>query len=187
MTDNLSLTNHFLMAMPNLVDPNFAHSVTYICQHDQQGAMGIVLTQPLDLTIATILAQMDIELKDSNIGKQPVYLGGPVQNDRGFILHQPTGNWDSKLDVTSEVGLTTSRDILEAIALGAGPQRMLFALGYAGWGPGQLEAELTANVWLSGPASTEIMFSVPSHERWAAAAALVGVDLTQLSDQAGHA
>jgi len=187
MAENLSLTNHFLMAMPNLADPNFAHSVTYICQHDQEGAMGIVLNQPLDLTIGTVLAQMDIELEDSNIGKQPVYLGGPVQNDRGFILHQPTGSWDSNLDITSEVGLTTSRDILEAIAHGAGPQRILFALGYAGWGPGQLEAELAANVWLSGPASTEIMFSVPSRERWAAAAALVGVDLTQLSDQAGHA
>ena len=187
MADKLSLTNHFLMAMPSLADPNFAHSVTYICQHDREGAMGIVITQPLEITIGKIMEQLEIEISNTSIAAQPIYLGGPVQSDRGFVVHKPLGNWESKLDIAEDIALTTSRDILEAIARGTGPSSMLFALGYAGWGPGQLEAEIAANAWLSGPATSEIMFATPSEKRWAAAAALVGIDLSQLSDEVGHA
>lgn len=118
---------------------------------------------------------------------QPVYMGGPVQNDRGFVLHEPVGNWEATLQVTDSIGLTSSRDILEAIAQGSGPEHALISLGYAGWGAGQLEEELAANAWLNGPASSKIVFETPSEQRWTAAAALIGVDLNLLSGDAGHA
>lgn len=187
MTETLSLTNHFLIAMPSLPDPNFFHSVTYICQHNEEGAMGIVITNPMDLTLGDVFEQMDIRIRDVEIASRPVYLGGPVQPERGFVIHELPGDWDAMMEISDAVGLTTSRDVLDAISRGEGPKRSLIALGYAGWGPGQLEKEIADNAWLSGPATPEILFDLPTNKRWAAAAALVGVDLNRLSGEVGHA
>lgn len=181
------LTNHFLIAMPQLADPNFFHTVTYICEHNSDGALGIVINRPLDMRLGEIFAHMGIEAADSRAMDMPVYLGGPVQQERGFVLHEPPGDWEASLKITDSLAITTSRDVLAAIANRTGPQRALVALGYAGWGAGQLEQEMADNAWLSGPADTRILFEVPDHERWRAAAALLGVDLNLLSGDAGHA
>jgi putative transcriptional regulator len=182
-----NLTNHFLIAMPGLRDPNFARTVTYICEHTEKGAMGIVVNRPLDLSLADVLEHMSIEAATPGIGDQPVYLGGPVDNERGFVLHTRTTPWNSTLKVTSSIYITTSRDILEAMARGEGPERTLVALGYAGWAGGQLESEMQDNAWLSGPSDIAVLFDLPAGERWAAAARILGVDLTLLSAEAGHA
>ncbi len=187
MKETLTLTNHFLIAMPALPDPNFFHSVTYICQHNEEGAMGIVITNPMELALGDVMEQMDIKVRDVEIASRPVYLGGPVQPERGFVIHELPGDWDAMMEISPTVGLTTSRDILAAISVGDGPKRSLIALGYAGWGPGQLEKEIAENAWLSGPANAEILFDLPTNKRWSAAAALVGVDLTRLSGEVGHA
>jgi len=187
MADNFSLTNQFLIAMPALADPNFHGTVTYICEHNAQGAMGIVINRPLNLTLGEVLNQMNIPPQESAIVDHPVYMGGPVQTDRGFVLHNPAGTWHSMLRINDELGITTSKDILENIATGTGPKQMLVALGYAGWGAGQLEQELAENVWLCGPADNRIIFDTPWRQRWEAAAALMGVDLSQISNQIGHA
>jgi putative transcriptional regulator len=182
-----SLSNHFLIAMPSLEDPNFHHTTTYICEHDEDGALGIVINRPLNMKLGEILQHMDIKTSSEEIFSQPVYMGGPVQNDRGFVLHEPPGDWEATLRVTDSIGVTSSSDILAAIAAGEGPERVLVTLGYAGWGAGQLEQEIAANAWLSGPASTEIVFNTPCEQRWLAAAALIGVDLNLLSGEMGHA
>ena len=187
MTNGTNLTNHFLIAMPALQDENFYHTVTYICEHSEEGAMGIVVNRPLDLDLGEILDQMEIKAEDPKARIQQVFSGGPVQNERGFVLHTNGESWDSTLQITPGINVTTSRDILEAIAACEGPAESLVALGYAGWGSGQLEAELTANAWLSGPADTQIIFKLPVEERWQAAATLLGVDLNLLSGDAGHA
>jgi len=187
MTERLSLNNQFLIAMPALADPNFHGTVTYICEHNDQGAMGIVINRPLSLTLGEVLREMRIATQEDSIGRQAVYMGGPVQTDRGFVLHNPVGEWDSMLRINDEMGITTSKDILEDIAIGAGPQHKLVALGYAGWGAGQLEQELADNVWLCGPADKRIIFDTPWQQRWEDAAALMGVDLNQISNQIGHA
>jgi len=187
MTERLSLTNQFLIAMPALDDPNFHGTVTFICEHNDQGAMGIVINRPLTMTLGEILSQIQIPTQADEIARQAVYMGGPVQTDRGFVLHNPVGEWDSMLRINDELGITTSKDILQDIAVGAGPRRILVALGYAGWGAGQLEQELADNVWLCGPADISIIFDTPWQQRWEAAAALMGVDLNQISDQIGHA
>ena len=182
-----SLSNHFLIAMPALDDPNFHHTTTFICEHDEDGALGVVINRPMNMRLAEILKYMDIEPGSEEISATPVYMGGPVQNDRGFVLHEPSGNWEATLKVTDTIGITSSRDILQAIAAGEGPERAIVTLGYAGWGAGQLEQELADNTWLSGPASSKIVFDTPSEQRWQAAAALLGVDLNLLSSDAGHA
>lgn len=183
----LNLTNHFLIAMPALADPNFTQTVTYICAHSEEGAMGIVINRPLNFGLGEVLAQMQLEAVDPRINDLPVYQGGPVQRERGFILYRPPGQWDSTLCVGGDVGVATSRDILEAISKGHGPKDTLVALGYAGWSPGQLEHELMENAWLSSPADEDILFTVPAQERWRSAAALLGVDIENLSNDAGHA
>lgn len=182
-----SLSNHFLIAMPALSDPNFRHTTTFICEHNDEGALGLVINRPIDLQLGDILDHMGIEAGSSEIATLPVHMGGPVQNDRGFVLHEPLGNWEATLKVTQTTGITSSRDILEAIARGEGPERYFITLGYAGWGAGQLEQELAANAWLSGPASTRIVFETPCEDRWEAAAALLGIDLKLISGDAGHA
>jgi len=187
MNGATDLTNHFLIAMPQLADPNFFHTVTYICEHNADGAMGIVINRPLELKLGEVLEHMDIHARNLEATDRPVYLGGPVQPERGFVLHTPNAPWDSTLAITDRIGITTSRDILAAIAEGAGPDHSLVALGYAGWGAGQLERELADNAWLSGPADEQILFRRPVEERWSAAAALLGVDLNLLSGDAGHA
>ena len=189
MVDASSLANHFLIAMPTLADPNFFRTVTYICEHNREGAVGIIINRPLDLTLGQILDHMGIQLLEPSLGQQPVFLGGPVQRERGFVIHEPVGGWDSSLGVTDTVGLTSSRDILMAMAQGGGPRRSLVALGYAGWGAGQLEQELATNAWLSGPADLRVLFDTPAEQRWQAAAALLlgDIDINLLSGEVGHA
>ncbi len=187
MDPKTSLTNHFLIAMPALTDPNFFHAVTYICEHNEEGAMGIMVNRPIELQLTDVFEQLDIKVTDGNLSEQHVYIGGPVQTDRGFVLHTATSTWDSTLKVAPEISVTTSRDILEAIAIGKGPDQALVALGYAGWGPGQLESEIAGNAWLSGPADNNIIFRLENGARWQAAADLLGVDITLMSGEAGHA
>jgi len=182
-----SLKNQLLIAMPALHDPNFSRTVTYICEHGEHGAMGIVLNRPTQLRLDDLLQHMEIEGGLSECGGQTVYLGGPVEEERGFVLHTPSTPWDATLAIHDDVSITTSRDILEAIAQGGGPSRTLVALGYAGWGAGQLERELQENAWLSGPADQSILFELPAERRWEAAARLLGVDVNLLSSDAGHA
>jgi putative transcriptional regulator len=183
----MNLTNHFLIAMPGLEDPNFHRTVTYLCAHNEDGAMGIVINRPLDLNLGEVLAHMDLHPTDSSAAAQPVLEGGPVQRERGFVLHAPTGNWDSVLEVEGGIAVATSRDILAAVACGEGPAQTAVALGYAGWGAGQLEEEVLRNAWLSGPADASVIFDLPFESRWEAAAKLLGVDIERLSGQAGHA
>jgi putative transcriptional regulator len=187
MSGRTFLTDQFLIAMPALDDPNFSRTVTYICEHNADGAMGIVINRPLELHLDEVLRHMDIELSDSDAGQIRIVLGGPVQQDRGFVVHRADPRWESTHAINDDVGVTTSRDILTAIANGEGPRQSLIALGYAGWGSGQLESELAENAWLSTPADRGILFELPFEERWEAAAHLVGVDLLNLSNDVGHA
>lgn len=181
------LSNHFLIAMPALEDTNFYRTVTYICEHNKDGAMGIVINRPLDINLGDILEQMELPISAQGGCKQVVFSGGPVQTERGFVLHNASSSWDSTLQITPDISITTSRDILEAIAADKGPEQSLVALGYAGWGGGQLEEEMSANAWLSGPADSQIIFNLPPQERWQAAAKLLGVDMNLMSGEAGHA
>ena len=188
MLEPTYLNNHFLIAMPQLLDPNFQQTVTYICEHDENGALGIVVNRPLNLSFAELLEHLDVApAKQPEIATTQVFAGGPVQPQQGFIIHTPLGQWDATLKITDRVGLTTSADIVQALARGEGPEQSLMALGYAGWGAGQLEREIADNAWLCGPADTDILFSLPAPERWAAAAAALGVDLRLLSTESGHA
>ncbi len=182
-----SLTNHFLIAMPGLKDPNFFHTVTYICQHNDEGALGVIINRPAKMALSEIFEQMEIAPKLGSIGEYPVCFGGPVQMERGFILHRAGSEWKSTLPVTETVSLTTSRDLLEAMAAGEGPETPLITLGYAGWAAGQLEQEILDNSWLSVPADEAILFDLPFQERWKAAAGGLGIDLDLLSSEAGHA
>lgn len=182
-----TLQGHFLISMPHMDDQNFDHTVTYICDHNENGAMGIVVNRPLEMPLSELFEHLELANADS-FGNVPVYSGGPVQNDRGFILHSPMEQqFTSSLHINSELTLTTSVDILENIASGDGPENYLVALGYAGWGSGQLEQELSDNVWLSCPADSDILFAIPAAERLQAAAAILGVNLDLLTSQSGHA
>lgn len=183
----LNLTDHFLIAMPNMVDPHFAKTLTYICEHNERGALGLVVNRPIDLTLHSMLDQIGIEMEDRAMGGMWVHFGGPVQTDRGFVLHHPLGKWASTLPVNDYVGLTTSKDILEAVARGEGPQQILVTLGYAGWEPGQLEYELAQNAWLTVAASPQVIFELPAEHRLAAAMEMLGIDFARLSDDVGHA
>ncbi len=183
----LKFSNQFLIAMPKLADPNFAQTVTLICEHKAEGALGIVLNRPLDLRLSELLKHMGLAAITPDIADLPVYAGGPVQVDHGFVLHQPLGHWESTLCIQDDMGLTTSRDILAAIAAGKGPDKYLIMLGYAGWGPGQLEQEISNNSWLTVDNDLQIVFEVPAIERWHAAANKLGIDLNLLAGDAGHA
>jgi putative transcriptional regulator len=185
--ESVNLTGHFLIAMPSMADPHFAKSLTFICEHNEQGALGLVINRPLDMTLQILFEQLGIERTERSLDALPVHFGGPVQTDRGFVLHQPIGQWQSTLPVNGSVGLTTSKDILEAVGRGEGPRHLLVTLGYAGWAPGQLEHELKQNAWLTVPAQTKILFSMPFESRLAAAMGLLGVDFAKLSGAAGHA
>lgn len=187
MSTFTSLSNQFLIAMPSLADPNFVGSVTYICDHTPEGAMGIIINRPTELTLADVFRQLEITASDERVLPEPVFFGGPLLPERGFILHRPEGNWESSLEVTPNVALTTSRDVLNAIAHGYGPRDAILALGYAGWGAGQLEIEMTDNAWLSVPAEEHVLFELPPEARWRAAAELIGIDPLLLSGQSGHA
>ena len=183
----LDLSHHFLIAMPAMTDPIFAKSLTYVCEHNEQGALGIVVNRPLSLTLGELFAQIKLPLNAAELEQVPVHFGGPVQTDRGFVLHEPAGDWQSTLLIKGRVGMTTSKDILEAVGLGKGPRNILVSLGYAGWAQGQLEHELSQNAWLSVPASEHILFDLPAEERLSAAMTLLGVDYASLSGDSGHA
>lgn len=187
MINRSYLENQFLIAMPALQDPNFSRAVAVLCQHNDEGALGIVVNRPSGMKLADLLHQLDIGLADPALGEHPVYLGGPVQQDRGFVLHEPWKDFDSSFAVSDRLQLTTSRDVLEAIASGAGPRRALVALGYSGWSAGQLEQELLENSWLSTPVALDLLFDLPPEQRWQAAAASLGIDPGMLSMYAGHA
>ena len=183
----LNLSHHFLIAMPAMADPFFAKSLTYVCEHNDQGALGIVINRPISLTLQELFSQIEVPLHADELLNMPIHFGGPVQTDRGFVLHEPLGEWQSTLNVNGKVGLTTSKDILEAVGEGKGPDKLLVTLGYAGWSQGQLEDELAQNAWLTVAANESILFELPAEERMPAALALLGVDYATLSESAGHA
>lgn len=183
----MDLRNQFLLAMPTLADPNFQRTLTYVCDHSEHGAMGLVVNRPMAITIGEVLSHLEIAPSPGVAVQTPVHYGGPVESERGFLLHSPPGEWDGSIHLTDELALTTSRDVLEAIARDAGPARVLMMLGYSGWAPGQLEQEVADNAWLSCPAASDILFETPAEERLGAAAARMGIDLSQLSADAGHA
>ena len=181
------LRDHFLLAMPCLTEGIFSQSITYICEHGESGAMGIVINRPLDLSVGEIFEHLQISA-GHDFSSEPVMAGGPVQMDHGFVLHRYCDKgWEASLNVTADITLTSSRDILRAIAIGEGPPEHLIALGYAGWGAGQLEQELADNSWLTLPGSSDVIFSTPSEQRLGAAAAKLGIDMNLISGQAGHA
>jgi putative transcriptional regulator len=181
-----SLKDHFLIAMPGLSGSIFAHSLTYLCEHSEEGAMGIIVNHPLDLCWGDVFEQL--QLRGHCNGDQIVIAGGPVHTDRGFILHPADSqSWESSLAVTEDVALTTSLDIISALAAGSGPPKSLMALGYAGWAAGQLEEELADNCWLTLPADLSILFDAPFERKAAMAAATLGINLDLLSSEAGHA
>ena len=184
---DVNFTHHFLIAMPAMVDPNFARTLTYICEHNEQGALGIVINRPLDMTVEALFERIDIPLEAKHFVALPVMFGGPVQTDRGFVLHRPVGQWQATLPVKDELGLTSSRDILQAVGSAGKPEEFIVSLGYAGWAAGQLEHELAQNAWLTVAADTQILFGLPPEERLPAAMQLLGFDLANLSDVAGHA
>ena len=187
MTGTVNLTNHFLIAMPTMTDPHFANSLTYVCEHNPEGALGIVVNKPIDMTLSALFEQIEIPLDDRALRDASVHFGGPVQIDRGFVLHRPLGNWQSTLAINDNVGLTTSKDVLEAAGRGEGPKDIFVSLGYAGWSAGQLEQELAQNAWLTVAADPDVLFDLPPEGRLPAAMRLLGIDFSRLSDDVGHA
>ena len=181
------LRGHFLVAMPGMSDPRFARSLIYLCEHSDQGAMGIVVNKPTDMSLASLFERIELANPDAELAGQPVLFGGPVQLDRAFVLHKPAKPWQATMKITGEIALTSSKDILESIGSETAPKSMLVALGYAGWVPGQLDSEILQNAWLSVPADDEILFELPYEERLPAALAKLGIGFDRLSDVAGHA
>jgi putative transcriptional regulator len=185
--NSVNLTDNFLIAMPALEDPYFAQSLVYICEHNENGALGIIVNRPIDMKMAELFEKIDIKLQAEELAALPVYFGGPVQLDRGFVLHRPIGFWQSTLRINEEVGLTSSRDVLSEVAATGLPSEIIVSLGYAGWEAGQLEEELAQNSWLTVPAKASILFDLPPEERLPAAMQKLGISFAQLSDVAGHA
>ena len=182
----IDLSNQFLMAMPGMVDGEFAGTVIYLCEHSPKGALGLVINRPTDLSVAGLLEKIDLKLEIALPQNAAVYFGGPVHTDRGFVLHSPAGRFSSSIQL-GQLALTTSRDVLQAVAQGNGPEKLLVTLGYSGWGAGQLESEIAQNAWLTVPASAEVIFATPPEDRYAAALKLLGIDPVMLSGVAGHA
>ena len=190
--ENTNFTGHLLIAMPNLTDAYFAKSVTLICTHNQDGAMGIVINRPTDMSFGTLFEKINLNLHDKTLTERPVLYGGPVQPERGFVLHQQIGEWDSSITIIDDIAVTTSKDILTAVAEGSGPKKLMLSLGYAGWGAGQLEREISQNAWLSVKPKDhdtliKVLFDTPHENQLNAAMALLGFDPAMLSDVAGHA
>jgi len=181
-----SLRDHFLVAMPSLNDSIFGHTITYICDHSKEGSMGIVINQAHDINLAEVFRQLDSP-DLSQHGRDPVLCGGPVQAERGFVLHSPECRFESTMVASDDIALTASRDVLDAIAAGQGPAKHLVALGYAGWTAGQLEEEIADNAWLVIEADSRIVFDTPLEQRWSAVAQQMGFDLNLISSTAGHA
>jgi len=187
----MNLTNHFLVAMPGMKDPYFQRSVIYICEHNQDGAMGLMISSPIEITVGKMLEQVNVQpvhpqLKTDNLA-MPVLNGGPVSEDRGFILHQPKDRYESSIQMTDHISVTTSKDILSVLGTEAEPNHYLVALGYSGWEAGQLEVELAENSWLTVEADPSVIFETPVKERWQKAVQMLGIDVAQLSSDIGHA
>lgn len=186
----MNLTNHFIIAMPGLADPMFHKSVSFICQHTDEGAMGLTINHPTDIPFSELLSQLNIPLTDEKLASLPVYLGGPVETGHGFILHTNEGgfdHWKQTMKINDHISLSSSKDILIAIANGEGPSDFLIMLGYAGWGSGQIEREMEENSWLNVPADNDIIFNTPYDKRWESAALSLGVDIHLISGDIGHA
>jgi putative transcriptional regulator len=192
----INLTNHFLIAMPGLMDALFAKSVIYVCEHSERGALGLVINKPASLCLSELFEKVSLPLLRQDLSESPVYQGGPVQVERGFVLHEPQPALDdgpsnpvyaSTLSIPGGLDMTTSRDVLEAIANGSGPQKVLVSMGYSAWGQGQLETELGANAWLTVNADPAIIFDTPIQDRYAKALALLGLEAWMISSQVGHA
>lgn len=181
------LSRQLLIAMPDMSDPNFARSVTLLCQHNEEGAIGITINRTSTFTLGEIFEQLGLACEDEALAAMPVLEGGPVAPDRGFVLHSPTDGFDSSLKVDEEIMVTTSRDVLAAIAAGKGPERFVVALGYAGWGEGQLEGEMRENAWLAVSVDSDIVFEQPLERRWELAVARLGIDAGALHSAGGHA
>lgn len=188
MIETTNLKNHFLIAMPNMNDPEFDHTVTLVCQQDQEmGAFGITINRPTDITLDELFKQLEIPLKNDAIKQTTAVVGGPVQPEQGFVIHSADQRWDSTFKVSEHISVTSSRDILEAIAQNEGPKHFILALGCAGWAPGQLEEELKENTWLTTKADNRILFELPYNKRWKKAADTLGIDIHLISDAVGHA
>ena len=191
MSASVDLSGHFLMAMPGMVEGDLAGTVIYVCEHSDRGALGLVINRPIDLNLAGLLEKADLAGEDDTRQEDaqavPVHYGGPVQTDRGFVLHKPVGEYTSSITLGQTLALTTSRDVLQAVASGQGPERIFVTLGYAGWGAGQLEQELAQNAWLSVPADESIIFETAAESRYPAAMGLLGIDPMRLAGSAGHA
>ncbi|MEM5340240.1 YqgE/AlgH family protein [Paraburkholderia azotifigens] len=186
--DRINLTNQFLIAMPNMADPTFSGTVVYLCDHSERGALGLVINRPTDIDLQALFNRIDLKLEIEPLLHVPVYFGGPVQTERGFVLHDASENtYTSSMQVPGGLEMTTSKDVLEAVASGKGPERFLLTLGHAGWGAGQLEDEISKNGWLTVQADPKIVFDVPAEDRFEAALALLGISSSMLSGEAGHA
>ena len=185
--DRINLTNQFLIAMPGMADSTFSGTVVYCCEHSEQGALGLVINRPTDIDLKSLFERIDLKLDSETLSSLPVYFGGPVQTERGFVLHEPAGEYTSSMAVPGGLEMTTSKDVLEAVASGKGPKKFLLTLGHAGWSAGQLEEEISKNGWLTVEANPSIVFDVPAEQRLEAALGLLGVSLTMLSGEAGHA
>jgi len=189
----IDLTNQFLIAMPGMADDTFAGSVVYLCEHTERGALGLVINKPIDITLKNLFEKVDLSLPTDNLAEQPVFFGGPVQTERGFVLHERSGvaegssPYSSTMSVPGGLDMTTSKDVLEAMAEGAGPTRVLVTLGCSGWQAGQLEDEIGRNGWLTVDADPAVIFDTPVEQRYERAVALLGIDPRMLSQQAGHA
>lgn len=186
----LNLANHFLIAMPSMQDPVFGGTVVYVCEHNDKGVLGVVINKPTDMTMETLFDRVDLKMAEglrATVVDEPIMFGGPVQDDRGFVLHTPGGRYSSSLNVTDDVAFTTSIDVLEAVARGGGPAHLLVSIGYAGWSPGQLEEEIARNGWLTVGADARVLFELPIEERYTAAIKLLGIDPLMLAHEAGHA
>lgn len=191
----INLTNQFLIAMPGMADGTFAGSVVYLCEHTEKGALGLVINKPIDIKLKNLFEKVELSLDRKDLAEQPVYFGGPVQTERGFVLHEPLGaagdgegtHYNSTLQIPGGLEMTTSKDVLEAMAHGAGPKKVLVTLGYSGWGAGQLEDEIGRNGWLTVNAEPGIIFDTPVEQRYERALSLLGIDPRMLSQEAGHA
>ena len=188
---SINLTNQFLIAMPGMADDHFAGSVVYLCEHTERGALGLVINKPIDIKLKNLFEKVDLALDRDDLAEAPVYFGGPVQTERGFVLHERLGDdgahYSSTLQIPGGLEMTTSKDVLEALSHGAGPKKVLVALGYAGWGAGQLEDELSRNGWLTVDADPAIIFDTPAEQRYQRALSLLGIDPAFLAQEAGHA
>jgi putative transcriptional regulator len=192
--ESINLTNQFLIAMPGMGDGTFAGTVVYLCEHNENGALGLVINKPIDIKLKSLFEKVELSLDREDLAETPVYFGGPVQTERGFVLHEPLqgqqgdgGHYNSTLQIPGGLEMTTSKDVLEALSSGAGPKKILVTLGYSGWAAGQLEEEMSRNGWINVGAEPAIIFDTPVDQRYEKALSLLGIDSRMLSQEAGHA